>query len=546
MNTNRDMDNMQLPQDPHDSEVKRTEQNAQHPEAEQESAAAPEPIAAQESGEQEPPLAEEPRAQYPPQGGWQASGNNILSEHRQGDYASTGYGGEQGYDHTRRQQPAQNQQNPYVPPFAPQGDKNNLNTPPYGAVPPYGNSGKNNYQMNGFDWNFADYDSSELERKKKKKKSRGVMVLGTVLGSILALSVLFLSVTGMYSMLGNSNNSGGTSSQPTPVPGLNIQDKPEVDPSSTSGYMSNVDIIKKVSPSVVGIAAYKSGSSFAPSSEGSGIIMTADGYIVTNAHVIENAVGITVVLENGDTYAAKVIGADSKTDLAVLKIEATNLVYAEFGNSDKLERGESVLAIGNPGGLQFAGSVTGGLISGINRSLSSATRYSTSYIQVDAAINPGNSGGALVNQYGQVIGINSAKIAATEYEGIGFAIPINEALPIIEEIMANGYVTGRPELGITGRMVDSTLASFRRLPVGFGIESINPNSDLINKNVVPGDIITHINDTAITSSEDVANILADFKPGDSVKLKIYRQSLTGGSGKSFEVDVILVESGSAS
>ena len=292
----------------------------------------------------------------------------------------------------------------------------------------------------------------------------------------------------------------------------------------------------------MGIECYAFGNSFTPSSSGSGIIMTADGYIVTNAHVVEDAAGITVVLENGDAYAAELIGADSDTDLAVLKIEASNLTYVEFGNSDELERGDRVIAIGNPGGTVLAGSTTGGMVSGLNRNINSSSPYSTSYIQVDAAINPGNSGGALVNEYGQVVGINSAKIAETDYEGIGFAIPINEALPIIQELMQYGHVTGRAALGIQGYMINEAVAAMRRMPVGFGIEAVDPSSDLASKNVVAGDIITYINDKQVTSYDVLANELAEFKPGDTVKLTIYRSSSSGGAGRSFEVNVVLIES----
>ena len=269
--------------------------------------------------------------------------------------------------------------------------------------------------------------------------------------------------------------------------------------------------------------------------------MTADGYIVTNAHVVEDAVGITVLLENGDAYTATLIGSDTDTDLAVLKIDANNLTYAEFGNSDALERGDRVIAIGNPGGTVLAGSTTGGMVSGLNRkNIGSSSPYSTSYIQVDAAINPGNSGGALVNAYGQVIGINSAKIAEEDYEGISFAIPINEALPIIQELMEYGHVTGRAALGVQGYMINEAVASMRRLPVGFGIEYVDPSSDLASKNVVAGDIITQINGIDITSSEVLTNEIASHSPGDTVTLTIYRSR--SGDGRSFEVSVTLIES----
>ena len=277
---------------------------------------------------------------------------------------------------------------------------------------------------------------------------------------------------------------------------------------------------------------------------GTGIIATEDGYIITNSHVIldSKSVPVQVKTNDGTFHDAVVVGYDKTTDLAVLKIDGTGYTPAEFGNSDELVMGQAVLAIGNPGGTVLAGSTTGGMVSGLNRNINSGSPYSTSYIQVDAAINPGNSGGALVNEYGQVVGINSAKIAETDYEGIGFAIPINEALPIIQELMQYGHVTGRAALGIQGYMINEAVAAMRRMPVGFGIEAVDPSSDLASKNVVAGDIITYINDKQVTSYDVLANELAEFKPGDTVKLTIYRSSSSGGAGRSFEVNVVLIES----
>ena len=201
-------------------------------------------------------------------------------------------------------------------------------------------------------------------------------------------------------------------------------------------------------PSIVGITVYTQKSSISPSGWASGIIMSEDGYILTNAHVVSNAAAVSVELDNGESYVADVIGYDTKTDLAVMKIDAEGLTPAEFGNSDELRVGERVVVIGNPGGRELSGSAAQGIVSGVNRSLS-ADSYSTSYIQTDAAINPGNSGGALANAYGQVVGISSARLASYDYENICFAIPINTAKPIVEQIKATGSFT-RAYLGITG------------------------------------------------------------------------------------------------
>ncbi len=466
---------------------------------------------------------------YPPR-------NGSADQERMSGYASTGYGGvHSGPDHnsgnTGNPNQGEERRDYGVDPFS--AGQNRRSDRPYGMTGTY-------------EWNFADYDqqSSAPARDQAARKKRGRMA-AILVGCLVGVFALAFCGCSIYSAIDSSRvEQDNSSSEVSALPGLNIQDTPSDSDTTVSsdGKLSDKEIIKKVSPAVVGIECYAFGNSFTPSSSGSGIIMTADGYIVTNAHVVEDAAGITVVLENGDAYAAELIGADSDTDLAVLKIEASNLTYAEFGNSDELERGDRVIAIGNPGGTVLAGSTTGGMVSGLNRNINSSSPYSTSYIQVDAAINPGNSGGALVNEYGQVVGINSAKIAETDYEGIGFAIPINEALPIIQELMQYGHVTGRAALGIQGYMINEAVAAMRRMPVGFGIEAVDPSSDLASKNVVAGDIITYINDKQVTSYDVIANELAEFKPGDTVKLTIYRSSSSGGAGRSFEVNVVLIES----
>ncbi len=466
---------------------------------------------------------------YPPR-------NGSADQERMSGYASTGYGGvHSGPDHnsgnTGNPNQGEERRDYGVDPFS--AGQNRRSDRPYGMTGTY-------------EWNFADYDqqSSAPARDQAARKKRGRMA-AILVGCLVGVFALAFCGYSIYSAIDSSRvEQDNSSSEISALPGLNIQDTPSDSDTTVSsdGKLSDKEIIKKVSPAVVGIECYAFGNSFTPSSSGSGIIMTADGYIVTNAHVVEDAAGITVVLENGDAYAAELIGADSDTDLAVLKIEASNLTYAEFGNSDELERGDRVIAIGNPGGTVLAGSTTGGMVSGLNRNINSSSPYSTSYIQVDAAINPGNSGGALVNEYGQVVGINSAKIAETDYEGIGFAIPINEALPIIQELMQYGHVTGRAALGIQGYMINEAVAAMRRMPVGFGIEAVDPSSDLASKNVVAGDIITYINDKQVTSYDVLANELAEFKPGDTVKLTIYRSSSSGGAGRSFEVNVVLIES----
>ena len=424
----------------------------------------------------------------------------------------------------------------------------------------YGNhAGRpNGYQQNfsadnnrqEYHWKFEDYEAAGRSNPRPPKKSGGFAVLGALLGAVLLVGVLCLSGYGVYSLWHSSDigdsGQGMTSSSADNAgsPQLTLKDHP-VDNDTlevvTNGRLSTVEIARKVRPSVVGIAQYSAQDTFTPSGEGSGIIINTDGYIITNAHVVAGSTGINVELDNGDTYSAKLIGIDTKTDLAVIKIEAPGLVAAEFGNSDALEVGETVVAIGNPGGSTLAGSVTQGIVSAVNRMIKDGG-YSSSFIQTDAAINPGNSGGALVNEYGQVIGINSSKIAAVDYEGIGFAIPVSEAKPVIDQLMAYGYVKGRTRLGISGVEINQTLSQINSIPVGIYIQAIDPTSDLAGKNVTRGDIITAIDSTKIESFDDISAFLKTKSPGDSVTLTLYRSSRgMQGGGQTFSVSMRLME-----
>ena len=279
-------------------------------------------------------------------------------------------------------------------------------------------------------------------------------------------------------------------------------------------------IVTKVTPSVVGI------SSETPlgSATGTGIIMSQDGYIITNAHVVEDATSINVVIKNGDKMeecTAQLIGEDNQTDLAVIKVDKTGLATAEFGKSSDLMVGELAIAIGNPLGMDLAGSVTGGIISALNRDLTIEDRQLT-LIQTDAAINPGNSGGPLVNSYGQVIGINSAKISSNYAEGLGFAIPIDDAKPIIDSLLSYGYVKGRPMIGISGSDISAVEARYYNMPQGVYIRAIEANTGAAKAGLKIGDIIVSVNGKKITSMDELNAIKKDHKAGDTVTLGIYR------------------------
>lgn len=304
----------------------------------------------------------------------------------------------------------------------------------------------------------------------------------------------------------------------------------------TVSAMSDQDIAAKLTPSVVCIQNYQvtqnygfmqtdtSDSSVSPASEGSGIIMSEDGYIITNAHVVEGATSLKVMTSDGETYEAQLIGSDTVTDLAVVKINATGLTAAEFGSSEDLRVADKVMAIGNPGGHELSSSVTIGYVSALNRAIANnTTGYTMEYIQTDAAINPGNSGGALINKYGQVVGINSAKISATGYEGLGFAIPIDTAQPIISDLIQYGYVKDRAVLGISGQFIDSMTGRFYGLPQGEYVAQLN-SSEAQASGLQVGDVITAIDNQQLDSESTLRSAILSKKPGDTVTLQVYRSS----------------------
>lgn len=273
-------------------------------------------------------------------------------------------------------------------------------------------------------------------------------------------------------------------------------------------------------------------------SEGSGIIYTADGYIVTNYHVIEDAISnqsiskVYVTLPNSDEeIEASIIGADSVTDIAVIKIQKEGLSAATFDDSNNLKVGELVVAIGNPLGRELAGSITVGYVSALNRTLTSNGR-TYKLLQTDAAINPGNSGGALVSSSGKVIGINTVKIGATDVEGIGFAIPSNIAKPIVDELIKNDKIV-RPYIGISGISLDDNMAKRYNLVKGVYVAKIESSSAAYNAGIKVGDVIVKIDDKEITTIEELNEIKNSKSVGDTVKITVYRD------GKNTEINVKL-------
>ena len=262
-------------------------------------------------------------------------------------------------------------------------------------------------------------------------------------------------------------------------------------PETADGGLTTAEIAQRVAPSVVSVHIYEQ-DSLAPSSMGSGVVLTQDGYIITNAHVVEGASGINVLFADGTEMDARIIGVDEKTDLAVIKVAGEGLVPAEFGDSGALAVGERAVAIGNAAG-QFDGTVTQGVISGLDREVTvtvGGRDVTMSLIQTDAAINPGNSGGALVNRFGQVVGINSARMNSAFFEGICFAIPTRTAQPVVENLIAYGYVRDRGVLGVTVIALTGVNGPPNGLPAqGLYISEIAANSDLVRSDVTVGDII---------------------------------------------------------
>lgn len=412
--------------------------------------------------------------------------------------------------------------------------------------------GQTPQQGNSYTWNQQPvqqplqknvYQPVKPPKQKKQKKPGSVSVGVKVLAVFLCCLISSAASIGVFAALINTGvinvKSTGTGSSSAFTITKIVNDSSSADEEASSdvtGKLTRQEIADKVIPSVVCIQNYQvtqqynffgtttstDDSEVSPAGEGSGIVISDDGYIVTNAHVVADATSLKVITSDGTTYEATLVGTDEVTDLAVIKIEATGLTAAEFGSAEDLSVADQVVAVGNPGGYEFNSSVTVGYVSALNREITnSETGYTMYCIQTDAAINPGNSGGPLVNEYGQVIGINSSKIVAEGYEGLGFAIPSDTVQPIVSDLMSYGYVKDRAVLGISGQYLDSMTASFYGLTTGMYVASVN--SDEANSaGLQKGDIITSIDGTQITSSTTITSIVTKKKPGDTVELTVDR------------------------
>jgi serine protease Do len=316
---------------------------------------------------------------------------------------------------------------------------------------------------------------------------------------------------------------------------LQLQQTPQSrDNVPVEGGLSLQDIYTENIHSVVSISCtgYNSGST------GTGVILTEDGYMVTNAHVVEGSGSIEVQLTDDRILPATLIGSDEISDLAVLKVEATDLIPAQFGDSTQLRVGDTVAAIGDPLGVKYRGTYTDGIVSAINRDVDMDGRTMT-LIQTNAALNSGNSGGPLINCYGQVIGINTMKIGAftdsAGVEGIGFAIPSVTVKDIVDQLITQGYVSGRPTLGIEGEALSSFYQHYYRMPAGLYITRVETGSDADLKGIQDGDMLLSVDNQRITTMDELKSVLFGREVGDTVEVIIYR------SGERYRLKLVLDE-----
>ena len=395
---------------------------------------------------------------------------------------------------------------------------------------------------------YKTYDEILMEKERRIRFHHGMVVMSGIFlmfcAVIIGISMIWNRSANPFSLLSQTADTTQTNAgkldpsladAPTqggndvnftlPFIGDNTTDKSAPTENETSSgelmYVTDVSgVVKKARASVVGIEA-EIYTGYVTSRTGSGIILSQDGYIITNSHVISGCDSINVTLDSGEEYAAFVVGDDSYSDIAVLKIDAEDLTAAELGDSDKVEVGQPAIAIGNPTGY-LQGTTTFGIISGVDRNMV-VNNTVMNLLQTDAAINSGNSGGPLLNQQGQVIGINSAKVSVSGYEGLGFAIPINTARPIAEELVRNGSVSNRPMLGVTGSRLSSMASSFYGLPQGLYLTAVDPLSGAATGGLRAGDVITHINDTQVSTLSEAVLVRDQFHVGDMVTVTYYRR-----------------------
>lgn len=415
---------------------------------------------------------------------------------------------------------------------------------PYQAPPASGQ-----YQYNAFDRSRAPGSGQVYgqpygpNQKPPKPKKSGKKLAGWKIALIVVLCVAIVAAGvggGVYLAL-RDTNTGSVEVETQDTPQISMEDIPE------SGALTPEQIAARVKPSVVAILTYNNTTS----ASGSGVVMGEDSthtytYFLTCAHMLDDFTNAVVQLEDETQYDAEIVGYDNRTDIGVVRVKATGFTAAEFGDSTQLQVGNDVYAIGNPGGTSFYGSFTEGIVSAIDRPVNSEQGYTQVCIQHTAAINSGNSGGALINEYGQVIGINSSKIADSSFEGMGFAVPISTALSVAESIIANGYVPGRPMLGIQYMSVyaNSTyavIAQVANLPQGsIVVSSIANQSSFTGTDVQVGDIITQVNGHDLETSDSLREVVDNASVGDTLTLTICRVNANYELSQ-FNVQITLIE-----
>ncbi len=410
-----------------------------------------------------------------------------------------------------------------------------------------------------------DLKTSSFYNESYKKPAKGKLkgLIAPMLIVALLSSLLTGGIVGAYFTFGmpQNYNGGKDYNNKNLVNEGGVKQIEIVDKTTTAS--AEEAVAEKVGISIVGInVTFEYSDMFFGTTQsqgqGSGIIYRNDGYIITNNHVIENAMlgtsgnklspgsKIEVILPNqvDKPYEASVVGRDSRTDIAILKINASELPAADFADSDQVKVGQKAIAIGNPAGLEFMGSVSSGIISGLNRKIEFDNGKSMRLIQTDAAINPGNSGGALLNSIGEVIGINTSKIGGEGYEGLGFAIPSNNAKEIAESLIESGYVKGRPQLGISvNTRFNKEIADKNKVPEGILVAEVTPLSGAFNAGIEAGDIITKFNGVEIKSFEELEAEKNKYKAGEKVEITLYRipENVPADQGEYKTVEVTLGE-----
>ena len=371
------------------------------------------------------------------------------------------------------------------------------------------------------------------QQPQKKKKGRAALAFCCIILSVLfglggALGGMALYTNFFAEDTGKQNN--------TPVGSTVIFEAIDREiPESVTAAGTVAAVAETALPSVVEIRteAVVNNSfygQYVTQGAGSGVIISADGYIVTNNHVVSGASNITVRLSNGTEHKASLIGTDAQTDIAVIKIEAADLVPAVFGDSSKLIIGELTVAIGNPLG-ELGGTVTDGIISALDREIT-VEGENMILLQTNAAVSPGNSGGGLFNSNGELIGIVNAKSSGSSIEGLGFAIPVNTAKPIIKDIIEKGHVTGRPSIGIQIIEVTSDSQKYMYGVSDYGVYVVKSVSDQLKN----GDRIIAIDGNSVTTSSDIKSIINNHKVGDSVTITVFRKN------KIVDVQITLIDS----